>query len=363
MKINTEFFKNNKPLLIHGLSGCGKTTYSENLLKDTIILRIDYYNIKNITDINEFLYDKLGKKNITLMFSQKMKPRSLLIDDIHIINKYDKKTYKILIDFITNNKYKLKIIITCNNSFLKNKLLCKMNIYKYELIYTYSEYYKICIKIFKKEKNKLLLNEIDKLIYKNKYDFNTFKSELNLLNSLNERDNYWCNITYNIINKNINDNEIINITDKLNISYNLLENNYIINKDLVKIYEYYLYSDLISKLLMKNNVMNIDYTILSIYNIIFYLNKYNNKINNIIQNKYISKSMTNIVSYNKYNINFIYYEFLIYLLYTIDNEYNNEYNKILLYFNDNYKIELNYSIRKYNYYYQKNIKLDKLLDR
>ena len=263
MKINTEFFKNNKPLLIYGLSGCGKTTYSEDLLKDTIILRIDYYNIKNITDINGYLYDKLGKKNITLMFSDKMKKRSLLIDDIHTINKYDKKIYKILMEFIKNNKYKLKIIITCLNSFLKNKDLCRLKILKHELKYTYSEYYKICIKIFTQGNYKLSSSEINNLIHKNKYNFNIFKSELNLFSSLNDRDNYNSDekYTYNIINNNTKLNEMINIIDKINVSYNLLENNYIINKDLVKIYEYYLYSDLISKLLLKNNITNIDYNI------------------------------------------------------------------------------------------------------
>ena len=366
MKINTEFFKNDKPLLIHGLSGCGKTTYSSNLLKDTIMLKIDYYNLKNITDINEFLYDKLGKKNITLMFSQKMKQRSLLIDDIHIINKYEKKNYKILIDFIKNNKYNIKIILTCNNSFLKNKELCKLNILKHEIKYTYSEYYKICMKIIKDNKYKLSLNKIDELIYKNKYNFNIFKSELNLLNGLNKRDNYSCdiNLTYDIINNKYDKLFNIIISDEINISYNLLENNLVINKDLVQIYNYYIYSDLINTFFIKNNIINHNYNLLSIYKISIYLKKHNNKINNIIKNKYISKSMSNIVSYNKYNINFIYYEFIIYLLYTIDNTTDKKfYNKILLYFYDNYKMELIYCIRKYNYYYQKNIKLDKLLDR
>ena len=363
MKIKNDFFKNNKPLLIYGLSGCGKSTFSNNLLKDTIILRIDYYNLKNITDIDEYLYDKLGKKNITLMFSQNMKQRSLLIDDIHIISKYDKKIYKILIEFIKKNKYKLKIILTCLNTFLKNKELCKLNISKYELKYDYSKFYKICIEIIKQKNIKLSSNEIDKLIYKNKYDFNIFKSELNLLNSLNKRDNYDSDekITYNIINNKVKSHELFHIvnTDEINISYNLLENNYIIDKDLVQIYKYYIYSDIINTLLIKNNIIqSYDYNILSIYNINYYYHKYHKSVSNIIKNKYISRSMSNIVSYNRYNINFNSYEFLIYLIYMIDNKYNNRYDKIISYFNDNYKTELNYCIRKYNYFYQKNIKLD-----
>lgn len=368
MKIKNDFFKDNKSLLIYGSSGCGKSTYSNNLLKDTIILRIDYYNLKNIKmDINEYLYDKLGKKNITLMFSQNMKSRSLLIDDIHIISKYDKKIYKILIEFIKKNQYKLQIVITCLNTFLKNKELCKLNILKYELKYNYSEFYKICIKIILQKNIKLLSNEIDKLIYKNKYDFNIFKSELNLLNSLNSRDNYDCNekLTYNIINNKIKLHEIIHMinTDEINISYNLLENCYIINKELVQIYKYYIYSDIINTSLIKNNINFNDYSTLSIYNINYFYNKYHKSVKNIVKNKYISRSMSNIVSYNRYNINFIYYEFLIYLLWAIDNKYDNKYKNIIYYFYDNYKLEFNYCIRKYNNFHQRDIKLDYILNR
>lgn len=358
------FFKNNKSLLIYGLSGCGKSTLSSEILKNTIILRIDYYNIKNITDIHEYLYDKLGKKNITLMFSEKMKHRSLLIDDIHIINKYDKKIYKILIDFIKNNKYKIKIIITCLDTFLKNKELCKLNILKYELKYNYNQYCKICYQIIKDNNLKLKNTEINKLIDKTKYNINIFKSEIYLLNSL--RINYDLDdiLTYNIINNKIKLNELFNIiNDKINISYNLLENNYITNKDIVKIYKYYIYSDLINSHLMKNSIITSDYYILSIYNITIYFHKYNKKRKNIIKNKYVCKSMSNIVSYNKYNINFIYYEFILYLLYTIDITHNKKYNDIILFFYNNYKIELNYCLKKYNYYYNRNIKLNLLLNR
>ena len=55
--------------------------------------------------------------------------------------------------------------------------------------------------------------------------------------------------------------------------------------------------------------------------------------------------MSNIVSYNKYNINFIYYEFILYLLYTIDITHNKKYNDIILFFYNNYKIELNYCLK------------------
>ena len=363
MKLKDEFYKTNKPLLIYGLPGCGKTTLSEEILNDTIILRIDYYNIKNIKNINEYLYDKLGKKNITLMFSQKIKKRSLLIDDIHTISKYDKKIYKLLIEFIKNNKYKIKIIVTCLYGFLKNKEIFKLDSFKYELKYNYNQFCKICYQIIKDNNIKIKPNEIDKLIHKNKYNFNIFKSELNLLKSLNVRDDYDCEdkLIHNIINNKFNCDELFDVNgDKINISYNLLENNYVTNVDLVEIYKYYVYSDLINSHLMKNCIITNDYFILSIYNINYYFHKNikNIKNKNIIKNKYVCKSMSNVVSYNKYNINFIYYEFILYLLYSFDVNHNKKYNDMILFFYKNYRAELNYCLKKYNYYYNRNIKLN-----
>ena len=45
--------KKNIPLLIYGKPGCGKTHIALELLKDTILLRLDSINLKDIKNIKE----------------------------------------------------------------------------------------------------------------------------------------------------------------------------------------------------------------------------------------------------------------------------------------------------------------------
>ena len=80
----------NKPLLIYGNPGTGKTHLALNLLNDTILLRIDVSQLKEIKNMKNYILDRLKKRNVTLMFEEKNEKRGLLIDDIHIFHKYDK---------------------------------------------------------------------------------------------------------------------------------------------------------------------------------------------------------------------------------------------------------------------------------
>ena len=144
------FHKLRQPLLIYGYPGTGKTTLALELLKGTILLRIDTILLKNNKNIKEYITDALKKRNVTLMFSEKRESRGLLLDDIHIYYKYDKSSYKSMIEFIKdNNYYHSKIILTCDRTFLKNKELIRLKLNQFELNYTYSSYYKICITILK----------------------------------------------------------------------------------------------------------------------------------------------------------------------------------------------------------------------
>jgi chromosomal replication initiation ATPase DnaA len=79
-----------KPLLIYGNPGSGKTHLALELLKDTILLRIDVSQIKEIKEIKDmkhYLLDKLKRRNVTLMFKDKNDQRGLLIDDISYLSK------------------------------------------------------------------------------------------------------------------------------------------------------------------------------------------------------------------------------------------------------------------------------------
>ena len=58
--------KKNKPLLIYGNPGSGKTHLALELLKDTILLRLDCLNLKDIKDIKKYIVDRIQKRNITL---------------------------------------------------------------------------------------------------------------------------------------------------------------------------------------------------------------------------------------------------------------------------------------------------------
>tara|TARA_Y100001958_G_C21206011_1_gene532108 strand:- start:284 stop:1387 length:1104 start_codon:yes stop_codon:yes gene_type:complete len=365
MKISDIDIINNKPILLYGKPGCGKTFLSLELLKDTLLLNINVELLKQIKDIKSYINDKISKKNITLMFN-KEKKRGLLIDDIDLFSKYDKNSFKNLINFIKDNKfYNIKCVITCNNTFIKNKSLLKLKINKYEIKYQYFEYYRICKKIYEKKYkfNNLSSDNLDKYIYISNYNLNIFVNKLencsnfDMINN-DKKDNYDQieDITELLLKNKYKLYDSLRLCDgdEQIISLNLLENSlYYLNDDeIIKIYNYYIISDIyyidyIKKNEFKNYLMN-----LSIYVINNYINKYtvNRKI---IYNKYISKTMVNMISlkYDKYD------EEIIYLL----NCYYNS-NK-LMYKEELLKLdvkELSYNIKKYEYFFNNKINLKML---
>ena len=187
-EIIKKFHEYKKPLLIYGYPGYGKTHVAIELLKNTILVRIDTISLREIKDIKQYIVERLKKRNITLMFATSNEQRGLLLDDIHIFYKYDKSAYKSIIEFIREgNYYGSKIILTCCTTFLKNKDLCKVKISRYEIKYTKSSYYKICLQILKDKHINVFTNKYDSLIYHSNYNLNTlfFQSQkLNLSYSL-----------------------------------------------------------------------------------------------------------------------------------------------------------------------------------
>ena len=88
----------NEPLFICGYPGSGKTSLAKEILQDRVITQIDSLYMKNNTDIYEYIQNIIQKRNITMMFEQKKGKRGLLIDDIDIFYKYDKKIFKSIIN-------------------------------------------------------------------------------------------------------------------------------------------------------------------------------------------------------------------------------------------------------------------------
>tara|TARA_E500000178_G_scaffold340964_1_gene384318 strand:+ start:55 stop:1068 length:1014 start_codon:yes stop_codon:yes gene_type:complete len=329
--MNAYQLKINKPLLIYGLPGSGKTHLAEILLKDSVLLKIDAANLKNIDDLKEYILNKIKKINITLMFSKKKSTHGILIDDIHIFNNYDKKNFKHIINFIRDNKfYNSKIVLVCNKSFIKNKELIRLKINKLECKYSYSDYYKICLQISKSINNKICLDSLDRKIYDSKYNFNIFLSKCNDFKDT-FKDNYDGNeiITQNILSNKYSLSDIFRYCEgeEKIIFYNLIEN---ISKSYLELYNYI-------SLFNRNDIMLDNFHLLNIP--IMKINYCNNKNNKkIIYNKYISKKMISFK--NNLEIN----NYFIYLIDTYDKIKNDKYlnnidkidKKVLKYHNSVY---------------------------
>ena len=346
LKIIDFFHTLRQPLLIYGDPGTGKTTLALELLKDTILLRIDTILLKNNKDIKEYITDALQKRNVTIMFSEKRESRGLLLDDIHIYYKYDKSSYKSMIEFIKDKKYyNSKIILTCDRTFLKNKELIRLKLNQFELNYTYSSYYKICITILKDKNITISSKYRDELIYKSKYNFHKFISELKLFNnrrSIIENDTFDSIeiVTHKLLTNKYSLTDIIRYSEmeETIIGLNLLENSIsFLRKEyyidiLMMIYDNYVNSDIIETYMISNHLWELrGYVImLTIYSLNYYINRYRiNRDNEFIYNRYISKSLAAINSRSKLNNNeFLYHSIIYYLIHnwsTTPTDKNNKY--------------------------------------
>lgn len=232
----------NKPLIIYGNPGTGKTTLAKKLLNDTILTIIDFYNTREQKNIKHYIVNSLKRKNITLMMNIN-KNRGLLIDDIHIIYKNDLKNYHNIISFLKEkNFYNSKIIITCSEGFLSNKYMKSLKYEKYK-INIKDNYLDICDNIIENRKITIPKEKKERLIKKSNYNLNILISFIDN-SDIDEKDEYYSDdiISEKIINKDIKYSEIVRVSNDSKIILNLLDNvyNYISNKkDLLNIYDSY----------------------------------------------------------------------------------------------------------------------------
>ena len=176
--VNQFLQEKKKSLWIYGLPGCGKTTLAKEILKDTLITRIDSSDLKKHKDINLYLLDSIQRKNITLMFHQS-KERSVLIDDLDTFHKNDLRGLKGLIKFLKEGQfYNASVIVVFQKLFHKNRSIQRIAHYDLSLNYSLSTYYQIVNDFINKKNYQFSSDEIDTIIYHSKYNLHKLRRSL-----------------------------------------------------------------------------------------------------------------------------------------------------------------------------------------
>lgn len=352
-----------EPLFICGCPGSGKTSLAKEILQERVVTQIDSLCMKNNMDIYEYIKNIIQKRNITMMFEQKKEKRGLIIDDIDLFYKHDKKIYKGIINLLSSELYDTKVILTCSIKFLNNRSLSKLAYSKLLLVYDNHKIHKICKNICTEQNINLSLVKKQELI-KRSSNINTLISLLTSEQNeiiTHELDNYdEEEILYeNIFEKDYSLKDLARIytPNKTKISLDLLENLFDITDDIAiikNIYDYYTLSDIFeTRCINYPDIVEYD-TILTVYNFHSKIKQFGIRNKNYIPNKYISKSIIHIYSLKmNYHYDLIY--FYLYLVHT--NTYDKNIINELLRLDKNI---LNIFIKTFNFYYNSKIKCEKI---
>ena len=311
-----------KPIILYGNSGIGKTTLANYILQDFIKIEINIDFCKNCKSLDHFIDMSVNKESITMMFEKKKK-KCILFDDLKYIQENDKHLFKQIINF-SKKKKDYPIIYIFNTISHKLAQIIYKNSYPIHLEYTVNQITEILKKFyFQNEKNinysELIYNSNNNfhniLVNKEFYQKNTnniqkidkIDDDLSKLlidiyemDSLEDKYRYSVN-DYNILSLNILEN-CIQWIFKLKIPYGKKMN--LINK----IYSLNCINDIFYNKLHKNKVWNLfEHNITySIIIPLYYLSQYNAVLNPIHYNKYISNSIIytyNIKLLDEYGIN------------------------------------------------------------
>jgi len=365
------FHQDKQPVLIYGKPGSGKSFIARELLKETIKTIIDTSHIKDHKYLKDYIRNMLNKKNITLMFNESNEQRGLIIDDLHVFYKHDKLSYKSIVELIKEGKFwGAKIVLTCCATFMKNKDLVKLKLNSFSSAISYSQYYRICIDIANQKEIHLSGDQYDKIIHLSKFNYNSFISDC--YQEVNQRkDNFGTieDITAMMFDRSLKCEEIYTLcsNDELVLSLNLLENilsfvEGLSDESLLKIYEYYSYSDIISYANIKyNGIFSVNSFSLSAAMINHQIHAKDMKVNQvtkIVYNKYISKSMVIVSSRNNFlSSNFTYHSLIIYLFNTYDCFRSPRVRDLILEMSRKWPKEIRHASKKYEYHYSSHINL------
>jgi hypothetical protein len=294
-----KFLKDDKPLFIYGSSGVGKTTLGKDILKDYQATTFDAYDMKKYKNMKDHILDISMKKNITLMFDNN-KERGILLDDIDIFHKSDKKSMNGIISFLKDKKYyRCKIIVIFHEKILKNKPLMKIDHYKLHLNHA-NNVVRDILRDISRDKNIRFTDE----------KINKSRKNLNILinNDTNEIKNDIQYKSDEIMNhlvkgdRSINDILAMNLGDENVFLLNILENLYqLVDKEkLSYIYNLFVIYDNIELYSTKNHIWEMkEYSKQMILRSIYISSR--KKIEELKFNSYISKSILSISSNKKEN--------------------------------------------------------------
>ena len=338
--------KKDRPLLINGLTGTGKSKLGKELLKDYHIIDISNEYLKYKGDLIEHIKSSLFKKDILMMCSN-IHYKSLLIDDFHYFIKYDKTNASRLIDFIKTVHNNHPIIVITNE--IDHKLYDKIKEISYNIKCRYSK--TLGRRIFKDKLSDKKYNSTNNLHSLNPYLYGLY-SDMDKEYSLNS-----------IMDKLLYEKNTI--TDKFILcssDYNILCLNFLENigkllrnyNNLFDIYKSICISDMLETKYIDNSI---PYEIYILYSCIlpsYYIMKNRNYKRILFDyNKYISRSLIQI--HNQSLLSSFNYLELIYLLNS--NKLSDKKQQIISMINDReYNINTLFKqIKVYNYFYNTNI--------
>ena len=330
--------KKDKPLLILGEEGTGKSTLASQLLNKTHIVPINSEHVKYSGNLIDHIKSSLFKKDIMMMCSSNHY-KSLLIDDFHYFINYDKSNAKRIIEFIKSIHEKYLVII--NSSIVDHKLIKSLtNFYVITIKFSLPFYKKITKK---------------KTIQENHSNYHT----IDIL--VSEKDNkYTLNQTlHNLFEPNsINDIFRLTSSEYKTISYNLLQNIIYVSQTydyLCDMYQSICIGDYIdTKYIDKDiplDILSFFYCVYPryvCYNYISIPKQYTFKYNS-----YVSKSLIQI--HNQSLMSSYNYLELLDIVYQHKFTDKTKDIKQLIHKDINMSI-LNKQIKVYNYYYNKQLK-------
>jgi len=358
----------NEILFICGDPGVGKTLLAKEILNDRVITLIDSLFLKNNQDIYDYLLNIIQKRNITMMFQESKCDRGIIIDNLEVFHKHDKRVYKSMINLLkSDNYYGTKMIITCSTRFTNHRSLSRLKFSKLHLKYDKFYFHKIITNISRDKCKTLSFHEKEKLLKESNNNLNTFISILdtNSVIKSSEMDNFNSHekLTKELITEKMDIKDICRlfISDKITVSLNLLENISSYTTDLTilsDIYRSYVIGDIIDTTCINYN-MDDYYCVLTIYKMYLFFRKINNiKYYPIRNNNYISRSLIQVY-YQRLTRNFIKTEVVIYpYLYAVNVKSNNVF--ILEELRKINSKELEFYIKSFNYFYSGKVNSKKI---